>query len=117
MSLYEKYGGQATVASLVDLFYAKILADERIKHHFQNTDMPRQKRHQTAFISQVLGGPKDYQGLDMRKAHARLKLQESDFSAVAEHLQNTLQEAGVEPDDLGAIMGAVASLKPDVLNL
>ncbi|PKL77774.1 MAG: group 1 truncated hemoglobin [Candidatus Melainabacteria bacterium HGW-Melainabacteria-1] len=116
LSLYQKYGGQATVATLVDSFYTKVLADPRIKHFFSQTDMERQRRHQTAFISQVLGGPQDYKGLDMRKAHARLNLNESHFGAVAEHLQLTLSEAGVEPADLETIMAAVASLKPEVLN-
>lgn len=52
----------------------------------------------------------------MRKAHAHLNLQESDFNAVAEHLEQTLTEAGVEPEDINTIMAAVAALKPEVLN-
>lgn len=117
VSLYEKYGGAETVATLVDQFYDKILADTRISHFFTQTPMERQRRHQTAFISQVLGGPPEYKGLNMRKAHARLDLNEDHFNAVAEHLQATLTEAGVDAADVALIMGQVAGLRSDVLNL
>ena len=116
-SLFEKYGGHETVSALVDQFYERILADDRIKHFFDKTPMERQRRHQTAFISQVLGGPEVYKGLNMRKAHARLDLNEGHFKAVAEHLQATLTAAGVESEDIQMIMGQVAGLKADVLNL
>ncbi|PIW50537.1 group 1 truncated hemoglobin [bacterium (Candidatus Blackallbacteria) CG13_big_fil_rev_8_21_14_2_50_49_14] len=116
-TLYEKYGGEPTVRALVDQFYERILADDRLKDLFKNTDMERQRKHQTAFISEVLGGPKTYKGADMRKAHAHLSLNEGHFMAVAEHLQATLQGGGVAADDLSAIMGQVASLKGEVLNL
>lgn len=115
-TFYEKYGGDTTIATLVDSFYEKVLADPRINDFFKHTDMQRQKKHQTAFISEVLGGPKVYKGANMRKAHAHLKLNATHFGAVAEHLEKTLTEAGVESDDISDIMTSVASLKPEVLN-
>jgi len=38
-SLYERLGGAAAVDAAVDLFYTKVLADDRIKHFFEGVDM------------------------------------------------------------------------------
>ncbi|WP_235641400.1 hypothetical protein [[Limnothrix rosea] IAM M-220] len=42
-TLYEKLGGAAAVDLAVDNFYQKVLADDRVKAFFANTDMDRQK--------------------------------------------------------------------------
>lgn len=36
---YEKLGGQDAVAAVVDRFYEKVLADERINRFFEHTDI------------------------------------------------------------------------------
>lgn len=115
-TLFEKYGGVNTVSALVDIFYGYILSDERVKNLFQQTNMERQKKHMTAFLSQALGGPNSYEGLDMRKAHAKLNLTEDHFNAVGEILVKTLKQGGVSEEDISAIMSVVVSLKDDVLN-
>ena len=58
VSLYEKLGGQAAVVAVVEEFYKRInLADDRINFIFDQTDMDRLKRHQTAFISFAVEDP------------------------------------------------------------
>jgi len=42
-TLYEKLGGKEAVNIAVDMFYEKVLNDERVKHFFTNTDMKQQK--------------------------------------------------------------------------
>lgn len=116
MSLYDKYGGYDTVEKIVVSFYDKVKSDDRIKDFFQETDFDKQIKHQTAFISEALGGPKVYKGLDMRKAHAKFNLNEEHFNAVGENLKLTLEEFGVDNSDIDTIMNTVVSLKDDVLN-
>ena len=41
-SLYEQLGGKPAVEAAVDLFYSKVLADNRINHYFANIDMGKQ---------------------------------------------------------------------------
>ena len=47
MSLYDQIGGDAAVNAAVDIFYRKVLSDDRIKQFFDGVDMDRQpnKRH------------------------------------------------------------------------
>ncbi len=115
-SLYEKIGGEAAVDAAVDVFYRKVLADDRISHFFDDIDMDRQRVKQKAFLTFAFGGPANYSGKDMRAAHARMNLTEADFTAVMENLGGTLKELGV-PDELIAEAAAIAtSVKGDVLN-
>jgi hemoglobin len=115
-SLYERLGGEAAVDAAVDIFYRKVLADERIAHYFEDVDMAVQRAKQKAFLTLAFGGPNRYTGSELRKAHARMKLTEADFDAVMGHLGDTLVELKV-PGPLIAEAAAIAnSVKNDVLN-
>ncbi len=89
MGLYEEIGGADAVNAAVDVFYRKVLKDDRIRQFFNGVDMARQSAKQKAFLTMVFGGPAHYTGLDMRKGHAHLVergLNDSHFDAVMEHL-------------------------------
>lgn len=117
MSLYERIGGEAAVDAAVDIFYRKVLADDRISHYFDDVDMDGQAAKQKAFLTMVFGGPHNYTGQDMREGHKHLKgLNETHFDAVVENLAATLTELGVSESDIGEIAGIAGSVKDDVLN-
>ncbi len=117
-SLYERIGGEAAVNAAVDIFYRKVLADERINRFFEGVDMEKQAAKQKGFLTFAFGGPHHYTGKDMRQGHARLVkqgLNDSHFDAVMENLAATLQELNV-PQNLIAEMAAIAeSTRNDVL--
>jgi hemoglobin len=117
-TLYERLGGEAAVNAAVDIFYRKVLADERINKWFESIDMERQAAKQKAFLTMAFGGPHSYSGKDMREGHAHLVakgLGDADFDAVMENLGATLKELNV-PDDLIAEAAAIAeSTRSDVL--
>jgi hemoglobin len=117
-SIYDRIGGEAAVDAAVDLFYRKVLADDRISKFFDDVDMERQAAKQKGFLTMVLGGPNNYTGKDMRDGHAHLVqrgLNDSHFDAVMENLGATLTELGV-PDELIAEAAAIAeSTRNDVL--
>ncbi len=117
-SLYERIGGEAAVNAAVDVFYRKVLVDDRINSFFEGIDMDKQAAKQKAFLTLALGGPSNYSGKDMRDAHAHLVakgLNDTHFDAVMENLGATLTELGV-PGDLIAEAAAIAeSTRGDVL--
>lgn len=116
VSLYERIGGEAAVNAAVDVFYRKVLSDDRISHYFDTVDMDGQRAKQKAFLTFAFGGPNAYSGKDMRSAHARMKLSESDFNAVMENLGATLKELNVPDELIGEAAGIAMSVKNDVLN-
>jgi hemoglobin len=115
-SLYERLGGEAAVDAAVDVFYRKVLADERIAHHFDDIDMDAQRQKQKAFLTFAFGGPSHYSGRDLRVAHARMKLTDADFDAVMGHLGATLQQLNVPAPLIGEAARIAESVKNDVLN-
>ena len=115
-SLYERIGGEAAVDAAVDVFYRRVLADERIAHHFEDVDMDVQREKQKAFLTFAFGGPNRYSGRELRTAHARLTLSDGDFDAVMQHLGQTLESLGVPASAIGEVAGIALSVKNDVLN-
>jgi len=115
-SIYDRIGGEPAVDAAVDVFYRKVLSDDRISQFFDAVDMDRQRAKQKAFLTFAFGGPNQYTGQDLRVAHAKMTLTDAHFDAVMENLGATLTELGV-PAALIAEAAAVAeSVRPAVLN-
>jgi len=116
MSIFEELGGAPAVNAAVDIFYAKVLADERINEFFSTVDMKRQRAKQKAFLTLAFGGPNNYTGKDMREAHKHMDLNDGHFNAVAENLVATLQELNVSQEKIDKVVAVCLSVKDDVLN-
>ena len=115
-SIYASIGGESAVDAAVDIFYRKVLSDDRISHFFDTVDMDGQRAKQKAFLTMVFGGPNHYTGKAMREAHQHMDLNETHFNAVAENLVNTLKELNVPEETINKIVDIAVSVKPDVLN-
>ena len=115
-SVFEKLGGAGAIDAAVDIFYRKVLADDRISHFFDTVDMEAQHAKQKAFLTMAFGGPNNYSGKDMRAAHAGMNLTEEHFTAVAEALVGTLQDLNVPQEDIDSVVTIALSVKDDVLN-
>lgn len=116
-SLYQKIGGKPAIDAAVELFYKKVLVDERVKHFFDDINMNKQRRKQKEFLSAALGGPIPWTGKDMRTAHADIPgLNDTHFNAIAEHLKATLEELKVSKELIDQALAIVETTRDDVLN-
>lgn len=112
MTLFDKYGGVPTVSRIVSKFYRQVLDRPTLKPYFEGVDMRRLIDHQVKFISHVLGQPASvYEGRALGAAHGGLGITSQAFGEVAEILQSTLLDAGMEKDDVDAVMTAVAGAR------
>lgn len=117
-TLYEQIGGEAAVDAAVDIFYRKVLSDDRIAHFFDAVDMERQAAKQKAFLTMAFGGPNHYSGMDMRTGHAALVkngLNDSHVDAVIENLGDTLRELNVAENLIAKVAAIANSVRDDVL--
>jgi len=115
-TLYEKIGGDEAISKVVDYFYTNlVLKDPTVQQFFENTDMEKQKRHQSKFISFALGGPNQYSGKSMQKAHEGMNLQPAHYNAIVKHLHDALAHFGVSEADIDTALTKVASLRDDIL--
>lgn len=118
-SLYERLGGQAAVDAAVELFYRKVLADDRVNYFFEGVDMDKQMAKQKGFLTMVFGGPNNYTGKDMREGHRHLLekgLNDSHVDAIIELLGQTLSELGVKDEDIKEVAAIAESVRDDVLD-
>ncbi|CAK8711747.1 MAG: group 1 truncated hemoglobin [Candidatus Electrothrix sp. LOE1_4_5] len=118
-TLYDELGGKPAVDAAVKGFYDKVLADDRINGFFQGVDMDRQIRMQTAFLTFAFGGPNNYEGKNLRAAHAHLVekgLNDTHFDIILEHLGSTLQELGVSDALIEEAASVANSVRDDILN-
>ncbi|MFB3166628.1 hemoglobin [Bacillus niacini] len=115
-NLYEKVGGEESIAKVVDYFYSElVLKDDTVNQFFKETDMEKQRRHQSKFISFALGGPNQYTGQSMAKAHEGMNLHPEHFNAIVKHLHDALAHFGVNERDIDTALTKVASLRDDIL--
>jgi hemoglobin len=117
-SLYEQLGGEPAVNAAVDIFYRKMLADDRVSRFFEGVDMDGQAQKQKAFLTMVFGGPNKYSGKDMYEGHKHLLkmgLNDAHVDAVIENLGSTLKELGVKDDLIAQVANLANSVRGDVL--
>ncbi len=118
-TLFEKIGGAGAVDAAVDIFYKKVLADDRIKHFFDGVDMNKQAGHQKLFLTYAFGGAPEYDGKSMALAHKKLVddvgLNDPHFDAVVENLGSTLQGMGVADNLITEVAGIAESIRNDGL--
>lgn len=112
---YERVGGGAAIRMVVDRFYELVLDDESLASYFAGTDLPRLKRHQVLLISQVLGGPANYDGRDLQEAHAGLDISRAHFGLVVSYLAQALAEAGVDREIIDRVAATLAATEDDVV--
>jgi hemoglobin len=119
LSLYEQLGGQPAVEAAVDLFYRKVLLDDRISAFFETTDMDGQIAKQKGFLTMAFGGPNAYTGMDLRRGHSAMVsngLNDTHVDAVLELLAASLRELGVSETLIARVTALAESTRNDVLN-
>lgn len=118
-SLYERLGGEPVITALAEILYDRIYSDNSLTEFFVNVDRGRMERKQVRFLSDIFGGPKLEQSINLRAIHKPLVekgLNEQMFNTVASHVQNILVDMKVPPRDIDEAMTAVAAFKADILN-
>ena len=114
-SLFERLGGAASIAAVVDDFYARVLGDATLNTLFVDVDLAALRRHQARFIGYALGGPNHYRGRSIRQAHAGLGITPDQFAGVAGHLGAALATCGVPGPVVDEVVGQVAGLQAEVV--
>jgi hemoglobin len=110
-TMFERYGGFAQVRRIVSSFYDKVLASPSLERYFADTDMRSLIDHQSQFIAQLMGGPVHYTSEALERAHAKLGIDKQAYDEVTSLLLETLEDFGIETDDLGDIGAQIQRLE------
>lgn len=115
-SLYERLGGKEALVAVVNELWSVVSADRRINARFSQTRPEVFGGQLVDFLCQAAGGPCQYKGQDMKRAHTGMKLSEAEFVALAEDTIAVLDKFKVPVGEKSEVMGLLGSLKGDVIN-
>lgn len=117
-SLYQRLGGYDALAAVTDDFITHLATDPQLGRFFTglSTDSKiKVRQHVIDFLCAATGGPCKYTGRDMRTAHTGLNISEADWSASVKYLVDTLDKFKVPEKEKGEMLGAISSLKGDIV--
>ena len=114
-TLYQQLGEGEGIAVVVDRLYELIMGDETLAPYFAGTRLVEQKRHMALFLAAATGGPNGYKGLDLDAAHAGRGITDADFDRVIGYAATALAGAGVAPETIDEVAGALMPLRAQVV--
>jgi len=114
-TLYERLGGHEGIRAVVDDFYDRLLDDEELGAFFEDADMEKLRRTQTAFLCDAAGGPETYDAAPVREAHLHVPFTPDHIQRTIEHLHASLDAFDVPEDDAETVVRAVAAYEEELL--
>jgi hemoglobin len=117
-TLYKRLGGYDALAAVTDDFLGRLAADPKLSRLFvgHSTDsIVRIRGEVIDFLCVATKGPCSYHGRDMKTAHTGLKITEEDWDSSVKALTATLAKFKVPATETNEVLGAVSSLKGDIV--
>ena len=114
-ALYKTFGEKPGLVKLMDDFMVRLLADPRTGPHFKPANQQRVKEQLVEQFCQVTGGPCVYKGADMKSAHANLEIKKSDFNALVEVLQLSMDAQGIPFRAQNQLLAQLAPMHRDTI--
>ena len=115
--LYKAFGEKAGLVTLMDDFMVRLLAAPRTGPHFKPANQQRVKEQLVDQLCALGGGPCVYKGADMKSAHANLDIKKSDFNALVEVLQQSMDAKGIPFRTQNQMLALLAPMHRDTITV
>src|SRR5512145_2607917 len=120
-SLYDRLGGVYSIATVVDDFIDRVMADPRLNanpavdeaHH--RVPPAGFKYLVTEMVCWATGGPQKYTGKSMADSHAHLKITAAEWEAFLDDFQQTLDNFKVPTQEQTELKAIVNSTRSDIV--
>jgi hemoglobin len=120
-SLYERLGGVYSIATVIDDFIDRVMADPRLNANPRVNEAHHRvppagfKYLVTEMVCWAAGGPQKYTGRSMKDSHQELLIKPVEWDAFLEDLQQTLDKFAVPEAEQAEIKAIVASTRADIV--
>ncbi|MGO0788668.1 group I truncated hemoglobin [Herbaspirillum seropedicae] len=114
-TLFADLGGLPVVRQTVHDFMANMLADARIRHTFDHSNLKRVEDMLVEQFCMLSGGPCTYTGDPMKEVHQGLKLTNADFNALVEDLQQAMDKNGIPFRTQNRLLALLAPMQRDTV--
>ncbi|MBL8389703.1 MAG: group 1 truncated hemoglobin [Hydrogenophaga sp.] len=115
--LYDAFGGQTGIRTLMNDFVARLKADPRLAEAFKEANAANLSKQLTDQVCQLAGGPCVYNGPTMKEAHSSMDVTRADFNALVEVLQTSMDARGVPFARQNQLLALLAPMHRDVINV
>jgi hemoglobin len=131
-TLYERLGGVAGIAALVDDMTIRSIADPRVNFERKdvrsgllgrrykpweansgNTD--RFKRHMIEFLTLATGGPAQYTGGELRAVHRGMKITNNEFDAMVGDIKTSMDKLGMAAREKRDLLAIIESTRKQIV--
>ncbi len=120
-ALYDRLGGVYPIATVVDDFIDRIMADPRLNanpkvdqaHH--RVAPPGFKYLVTEMVCWAAGGPQNYTGRSMKETHQELMITAGEWEAFVDDLRQSLDKFGVPATEQAELEAIVDSTRADIV--
>ena len=93
------------------------MKDPRIGNHFKDTKPQALKESLTDQVCQLSGGPCQYEGGDMKSAHADMDITKAHFNALVEVLQAAMAAQGIAFTQQNRLLALLAPMHRDIITV
>jgi hemoglobin len=114
-SLYRAFGEKAGIEALIDDFVQRLVVDPRTRPSFEKANLPHLKTTLTDQLCHLAGGPCQYGGRDMKSAHANMDIAKSDFNALVEVLQKSMDARRIPFRSQNQMLALLAPMHRDII--
>jgi len=114
-SLYERLGGQATVAGVVNRTLERSSTDPRTRRSFDGVKLSVVQASLAQQICAITGGGCTYEGETMARSHQDLKIRPSEFDALVDILRGELDRTQVQVGAKNELLKLLAPMKRDIV--
>ena len=120
-TLYERLGGVYNIATVVDDLINRVMDDPRLNanprvdeaHH--RVSAAGFKYLVTELVCWASGGPQHYSGRSMQASHQDLRITATEWDALLDDLQRTLDKFGVPQAEQEELKAIVASTRAEIV--
>lgn len=122
--LYERLGGEASIAKVVDEFVARGAANPKVNFVRKGTQkewpatpeaVAYLKRMLVEFIASATGGPQKYTGKAMKESHEGMRITNAEFDALAQDLRSALTLFNVPAKEQDELLAIVETTRADIV--
>jgi truncated hemoglobin YjbI len=120
--LFDRLGGLDAITAVVDDFLGNVVGDDRINKFFAETvkspgRVQALRRNLIDLVCVGSGGPCEYKGRDMKRAHQGMQISDVEFDALVEDLVKSLDKFKVPVTEKAALLGVLAPMRGDIVEV
>ncbi len=114
-TLYQRLGGEKTIAKIVDETIDRSATHAQTARSFNKINLVNLKKKIVEHFCQLAEGPCKYSGDEMKLVHKGLDITESEFYGMVEHLRMALDHAQVTESAKNELLKILAPMKRDIV--